>query len=136
MVVLPSGVVAPDFYPVSAWEEVFVAGGRPWSADNQAMRVYLFTGDEHESYGSFTLSTAAILPAGVRPICVAMAAWTMPEYAFGYTIPEPPPMWIYQSAYDTVARTVTISWEALGKHLLRPQSNYSINVICPARSRP
>ena len=135
MIILPNGAVAAFFYAAVTFTGVgdhgIVADGRPMSpATSGGTRLYIFTGDNPDTVGTATLDVSAMVGTK-RPVCIAMAAWTMPEYAFGYPLPEWPLAFFDQAAYDITAHTVTIRWRTFQP--LNPHSNYAVNVICPQR---
>jgi|SRR5215472_10715357 len=131
---LPNGVVFSNAYPVVAYDGVgngTVVSSR-WFKSGQ-VHVFLYTGDQTEPYGWFTLDVpTSIIPAGDRPICVAGAAWTGDDYAFGYNHPRGTLINVQQDDYNVAQGTVSFYWQASGGPLA-PLSTYSINVICPPK---
>lgn len=151
-VTLPNGFVLPDCEQGTPYQSCSVVPstglgadglaleGRPFGNTSQSQtRVQLFTGTLPNQTITFTIPTTPLINPPVRPVCVAMADWTMPEYADGYPIPEWPLAFFDQAAYDIEHGTVTIrvrtlSLDPMFPTGLQPRSNYSVNVICPPRS--
>lgn len=135
MVVLPNGQPFVDVNMVYAYDGLGTDGAvvynpNPWFTFGEA-HVFIFTGADPEPYGTFTLPTPpAIVARGKRPICVLSAAWTNPDYSFGYSIPRWPWHSLQQDAYDINLSTVSFRWDSV----LSPFSSYSIDIICGRKS--
>ncbi len=111
-------------------------------------RVTLITGNKPGPVIEVTVDTHSVMHLRsdgsgkyTHAVCSAMPSWTMPWYALGLPIPEWPLAFLDQSADDNGSiiagnSTATIRIRTLDAlHGLEPNSNYSLNIICPPRTQ-
>ncbi len=138
--------VPTNFYPTVSstglGDEGQAVQGRPWDKRGSwPLHVILLTGDNPGPVVTVTVNTRPMglgsTPSGdpaPRAICFAIPAWSMPEYSFGWAIPEWPLAFVDIASYNNTAGTVTFRLRMLDAlHALEPYSNYSLNVLCPPR---
>jgi len=131
MVVLPNGQAFDAVVYASPFDGVGSDGAVVYNPNflptAGTAHVFIYTGASPEPYGSFEIAIpASRVPLGDRPICVLSAAWTNPDYAFGYAVPAWPWHSLQQGAYNTTLGTVSFRWDAV----LQPNSSYSIHIYC------
>jgi hypothetical protein len=130
---LPNGQVAPNVTGAAAPFDGLGTNGLalvgPWHSDG-TVRVFLFTGDAPEPYGTFTLTfPTAVIGPGLRPICTVTALWANPDYAYGYANPLWPQVTFQQHEYVLTGPQVTQSFVWQGGWM-QPWSTYEVNISC------